>query len=175
MITDETYHRAGVPTSILGCSYRYWRKAQLTTVLDHYAEPYPEGASKLDLMNALHTLSQRQPLTRRDKSRILNHRLRSMPLESSNVDSSSPSKENAPTPDQLCTVCLESFEASQFPGRRLTSACDHEPTLCLLCLVTSISTQFSSKTWNQITCPDCGAGLEHQDIKDFADDETFQR
>ena len=175
MITDETYHRAGVPTSILGCSYKSWRKAQLTAILDHYAEPYPEGASKLDLMNAVHTLSQRQPLTRRDKSRILNPQLRSMPLGLGNVDSSSPSEEIAPTPDHFCTVCLESLEANRFPGRRLTLACDHESTLCSSCLVTSISTQMSSKIWNQINCPECGAGFEHQDIKDFADDETFQR
>ena len=101
MITDETYHRAGVPTSILGCSYKSWRRAQLITILDHYAEPYPEGATKLDLMNALHTLSQRQPLTRRDKSRILNPQLRSMPLELGDVESSSPSEENAPTPEAV--------------------------------------------------------------------------
>ena len=175
MITDETYHLAGVPTSILGCSYRSWRKAQLTTVLGHYAEPYPEGASKLDLMKALYALSQRQSLSRRDKSRILNPRSRSAPLELSNVDSSSPSNENAPTPDQHCTVCLESFEAKQFPERKLTLACDHEPSVCRSCLATSISTQLSSKIWDQINCPDCGAGLEHQDIKDFANEETFQR
>ena len=175
MATNANYHWAGVPTSILGCSYRSWRKPQLTAILDHYAEPYPEGASKLDLMNALHVLSQRQPLTRRDKSRILNPRLRSAPLELNDVDSPSPSSENAPTPDQLCTVCLERFEAKQFPGRKLTSACDHEPTLCEPCLATSILTQLSSKIWDQINCPDCGAGLKHQDIKDFADEETFQR
>ena len=175
MITDNTYHLAGVPTSILGCSYRYWRKAQLTTVLDHYAGPYPQGASKLDLMKALHVVSQRQRLTRRDKSRILNPRLRSAPIESDNVDASSPSNENAPSPDQVCTVCLESFDAEGLPRRRLTSACDHEHTICQSCLATSISTQLSSKIWDQINCPDCGAGLEHQDIKDFANEETFQR
>ncbi len=175
MVNDQTYHRAGVPTSILGCSYRSWRKAQLTAVLDHYAEPYAEGASKLDLMKALHVLSQRQPLTRRDKSRILNTQLQPARLELENVNSSSPSNENAPTPDQLCTVCLESFEAEQFPGRKLTSTCDHEATVCQSCLATSISAQLSGKIWDQINCPDCGAGLDHQDIKAFADEETFQR
>ena len=173
MITDETYQRAGVPTTILGRGYRSWRRPMLTAILDHYAEPYPEGASKLVLMKALHILSQRQPITRRDKSRILNPR--SAPLELSNVDSSSPTNENAPAPDHVCTVCLESFEAHEFPERRLTAACDHEPTLCRSCLVTSILTQLSSKMWDHINCPDCGAGFEHQDIKNFADDETFQR
>lgn len=175
MITDKTYHQASVPTSILGRGYRSWRRPQLRIILDHYAVPYPDGASKLDLMKALHTLSQRQPLTRRDKSRILDSQARSAPLDPINDDFSSPSNENAPTPGQICTVCLESFEGDQFPVRRLTSTCDHEPTICLSSLVTSISTQLSSKIWNQINCPDCGVGLEHQDIKDFADDETFQR
>lgn len=174
-VTDRSYHHAGVPTSILGCSYRSWRKAQLIAVLDHYAEPYPEGASKPDLMKALHVLSQRQPITRQDKSRILNPRLRPTALELGNIDSSSPHNEHAPMADQVCKVCLENFEMEQFPGRKLTLACDHEATVCQSCLATSISTQLSSKIWDQISCPDCGAGLEHQDIKEFADEETFQR
>ena len=174
-VADKSHHHESVPTSILGCSYRYWRKAQLTAVLDHYAEPYPEGASKPDLMKALHVLTQRQPITPRDKSRILNPRSRPAPLVRANVDRSSRTNEHSPTPGQLCNICFESFEMEQFPSRKVTSACDHEAIVCQSCLATSISTQLSSKIWDQISCPDCGAGLEHQDIKEFADEETFQR
>ena len=174
-VADKSHHHESVPTSILGCSYKYWRKAQLTAVLDHYAEPYPEGASKPDLMKALHVLTQRQQITPRDKSRILKHRSRSVPLELDNADPVSPHNEPAPVPEQLCNVCFENLETDQFPGRKLTSACDHEATVCQSCLATSISIQLSCKIWDQISCPDCGAVLEHQDIKDFADGETFQR
>ena len=174
-VTDISNHHGSIPTSVLGCSYRSWRKAQLAAVLDYYAEPYPDGASKPDLMKALHVLSQRQSITRRDKSRILNPRLRPVTLEQGTVDLTSRPDEHSPTPDQLCKVCLESFEMEQFPGRKLTLACNHEATVCQSCLATSISIQLSSKMWDQINCPDCGAGLEHQDIKEFADEETFQR
>ena len=173
-VTHKSHHHASVPTSILGCSYKYWRKTQLTAVLDHYAEPYPEGASKPDLMKALHVLTQRQPITPRDKSRILHPRSRPTPLGLGNVDPSGVN-EPSPTPGKLCTVCLESIETEQSPKRKLSSTCDHETTLCQSCLATWISTQLSSKIWDQISCPDCGAGLGHQDIKDFADEETFQR
>ena len=174
-VTEKSHHHASVPTYIAGCSYKYWRKTQLTAVLDHYAEPYPEGASKPDLMKTLHALSQRQSITPRDKSRILNPRRRPAPLELGNANPSSPHNEHAPISEQVCKVCLESFEMEQFPGRKLTLTCDHEATVCQSCLATSISTQLSSKIWDQINCPDCGAGLEHQDIKEFADEETFQR
>lgn len=171
---NKSYHH-GVPTYIAGCSYKYWRKTQLTAVLDHYAEPYPEGASKPDLMKTLHALSQRQSITPRDKSRILNPKRRAVPFELGNADSSSPHNEHAPISEQVCKVCLESLGMEQFPGQKLTLACDHEATVCQSCLATSISTQLSSKTWDQISCPDCGAGFEHQDIKESADEETFQR
>lgn len=174
-VAGKSRHDESVPLSILGCSYKYWRKAQLAAVLDHYAEPYPEGASKPDLMKALHVLTQRQTITPRDKSRILKPKSRLVPLELGNANPSSPHNEPAPVPEQLCNVCFENLETDQFPGRRLTSACDHAATVCRSCLATSISTQLSSKIWDQISCPDCGAVLEHQDIKDFADEETFQR
>ena len=174
-VTDKPHHHASVPTYVAGCSYKYWRKTQLTAVLDHYAEPYPDGASKPDLMKTLHALSLRQPITPRDKSRILHRMLRPTQLELGNAGPSSPHNEHAPISEQVCKVCLESVEMEQFPGRKLTLACDHEATVCQSCLATSISTQLSSKIWDQISCPDCGAGLGHQDIKDFADEETFQR
>ena len=174
-VTKKPHHHASVPEYLLDCSYKYWRKTQLAAVLDHYAEPYPEGASKPDLWKALHVLTQRQPITPRDKSRILHPRSRRAPLVLGNVDPSSRSNESSPTPGQMCTACLESIDTDRSPGRRLTSTCDHEATLCQSCLATWISTQLSSKIWDQICCPDCGAGLEHQDIKDFADEETFQR
>ena len=74
-----------------------------------------------------------------------------------------------------CVVCYENLTARTVPQRRITSACNHEPDVCRSCLATSISTQFNSKVWDQISCPSCSQRLGFQDVKDFADPDVFTR
>ena len=74
-----------------------------------------------------------------------------------------------------CVVCYEALSARTVPQRRITSACNHEPDVCRSCLATSISTQFNSKVWDQISCPSCSQRLGFQDVKDFADPDVFTR
>lgn len=87
----------------------------------------------------------------------------------------------APTPEVVddlprdCVVCFETLTAQNTPERKITLSCDHEPDVCMICLSTSISTQLTSKVWDQINCPTCGERLEHQDVKEFGDSATFGR
>ena len=74
-----------------------------------------------------------------------------------------------------CTVCFERLEASAFPKRNITAACNHEPNVCLTCLSGSIAAQFKYKIWDQIDCPSCGQRLDFMDIKAFADPVVFGR
>lgn len=74
-----------------------------------------------------------------------------------------------------CAVCFEHLNPQNFPDRKTTVTCSHEPNVCRPCLSTSISTQFTSKVWNQIDCPTCGERLNFQDVKDFAESEIFER
>ena len=74
-----------------------------------------------------------------------------------------------------CTVCLEDLSSQNFLDRKVTVSCNHEPDVCRPCLSTSISTQFTSKVWNQIDCPTCGERLDFQDVKEFAESEIFER
>ena len=76
MVNDEDYRRAGVPTSLLSCSYKSWQKVQLRMVLDHYGQEHRLRASKLILMSALHTLTQRIGLSKYEKLRISKSRPR---------------------------------------------------------------------------------------------------
>ncbi|CAD6586268.1 MAG: hypothetical protein ASARMPREDX12_002317 [Alectoria sarmentosa] len=71
MINDETYRQAGVPSSLLDCSYKCWQRAHLRAVLGHYGRTWRHRASKLELMAELHRLLQERRLTWRDKKRIL--------------------------------------------------------------------------------------------------------
>ena len=82
---------------------------------------------------------------------------------------------NARASDTLCIVCFENLSPPGFPGRRITASCTHEPDICRSCLSTSISTQLTSRFWNQIDCPTCGERLDFADVKDFADPEIFER
>ena len=74
-----------------------------------------------------------------------------------------------------CVVCYETLNARTVPQRKTTSACNHEPDVCRSCLATSISTQFNSKVWDQISCPSCSQRLGFLDVKAFADSDVFTR
>ena len=178
MVNDETYRQAGVPISLLGCSYKYWQMEHLRAVLDHYGRTWRYGASKLELMSELHRLVQERLLTWRDKSRILTARKKAR-LRGNNRppevqhNNAMPDTSSAARLD--CVVCLEGLGPHNAPQRKITSACDHEPNVCLSCLTQSISAQFTSKLWDQIDCPSCSARLDHQDVQAFAEAEVFGR
>ena len=74
-----------------------------------------------------------------------------------------------------CNVCLESLEPTAFPKRQTTTACDHNPDVCLQCLSHSITAQFENKMWDQIDCPSCGQRLGFLDVKAFAEPAVFER
>ena len=87
----------------------------------------------------------------------------------------------APTPEVVndlrrdCVVCFDTLTVENTPNRNITTSCDHEPDVCTICLSTSISTQFTSKVWDQIDCPTCGERLGYQDVQEFADSEVLER
>jgi hypothetical protein len=82
---------------------------------------------------------------------------------------------STPTTGAECVICLESLDPTYFPKRKITLYCAHEPNVCLQCLSQSISTQLTSKVWDQIDCPSCSARLDFLDIRTFADLVVFER
>lgn len=76
---------------------------------------------------------------------------------------------------QVCSVCLETLNARLFPKRKITASCTHGANVCLGCIRQSISSQFTSKLWDQISCPSCNERLEHHDVKLFAEPTIFER
>ena len=71
MVGHADYRRAGVPASLLGCSFKNWQRSQLRIVLDHFEQTYRPRASKLELMGTLHAFSLHYVLASHHKHDIL--------------------------------------------------------------------------------------------------------
>ncbi|KAK2000892.1 hypothetical protein LX36DRAFT_709013 [Colletotrichum falcatum] len=74
-----------------------------------------------------------------------------------------------------CPICAETRGPSSFPVLSITPMCTHPPEACLECLQMSIKSDFNSKLWTDIRCPECRELLEYVDIQKYADEETFAR
>ncbi|KAK9769923.1 putative ibr domain-containing protein [Seiridium cardinale] len=76
---------------------------------------------------------------------------------------------------QDCNVCAETKPTRAFPILSVSSQCAHPPRTCLDCVATSIKTDFATRRWNQIHCPDCRALMGYEDVERYADEETFSK
>ena len=75
-----------------------------------------------------------------------------------------------------CQICFDEKTLNDFPSRRMTSNCQHEPTdCCNACLAQAISISFGGNMWDDIRCPICNEQLEYQDMIELAPPEVFQR
>jgi hypothetical protein len=84
-----------------------------------------------------------------------------------------PKSEKHETKD--CMVCVETRSIGRFPQRAVTAQCTHEVNTCRHCLRGWIRSEFKSKMWNQLACPECRASMEYEDVKEFAPPEVFRR
>ncbi|CAI6336002.1 unnamed protein product [Periconia digitata] len=73
-----------------------------------------------------------------------------------------------------CTVCTSKLPLISFPADAVTSDCTHTPTTCWCCIRKWLRSSLQTKGWNQLTCPECSAQLQHADVKRCADKETFE-
>ncbi|KAL6236808.1 hypothetical protein BDW75DRAFT_103017 [Aspergillus navahoensis] len=77
---------------------------------------------------------------------------------------------------EACIICLEPFsEDGVSAPNTLSIACQHTPSVCYICLSKSIKHDLETKFWDEIKCPECQTLFIHEDIKRFADEETFNR
>lgn len=78
-------------------------------------------------------------------------------------------------PKRDCAVCTDSRAEHHFPERPPTSKCDHAANTCKRCLRKWTTTQLETKMWNEIGCPECGARLQYDDMKESAPRHVFRR
>jgi hypothetical protein len=79
------------------------------------------------------------------------------------------------TGEDACIICLEPFASSVLAPPAVTMACQHPPSVCYGCLAKSIKHDLETKFWDEIKCPECKVLFTHEDVKKFADKETFER
>jgi len=77
-------------------------------------------------------------------------------------------------PFRTCNVCFVSLIWKEFPDQ-ITSACDHESTTCLTCLVQSINVQLQTLGTGNLECPSCKSSLDSMDLQKWCPSETFLR
>lgn len=81
-----------------------------------------------------------------------------------------------PKEPEACIICLEPFSADGVKAPdTLSIACQHTPSICYICLSKSVKHDLETKFWDEIKCPQCQTLFIHEDIKRFADEETFTR
>ncbi|KAK3947457.1 hypothetical protein QBC32DRAFT_84315 [Pseudoneurospora amorphoporcata] len=77
-------------------------------------------------------------------------------------------------PDETCSVCLDSKNLSVM-AYKITSGCDHKPTICNACLGQWIASELKTKMWDRIKCPECPKSLQFADVKRNASKSVFKR
>ncbi|KAI9769205.1 MAG: hypothetical protein M1840_004334 [Geoglossum simile] len=77
--------------------------------------------------------------------------------------------------DVECVVCAETLKGKEFPDCGITGTCTHEATTCNGCIAQHIRVQLDTRTWGQLSCPECPSPMTYPDVQRFATVETFQR
>ena len=198
MTLDDDLRQAGLPTSLLGCSYKVWLRNDIRIMLDHYEKTDPLKAPKIELMGLLHSLAKELVLTRQDRVHILGAYRRGRKTRRSSRNSKptvhTPAEEQAPPQnpiedyefdiygnrvypslDTVCTVCDKNLDESNTPHESVTSKCTHPRNVCRECTATFIETQFRDKMWDEIQCPSCPGILSYSDMQLHAGEGIFER
>ncbi|KAF2741249.1 hypothetical protein EJ04DRAFT_242 [Polyplosphaeria fusca] len=151
----------------LSPSQRTSRKRETQTLNDHwrYRSTSPRSRRRRDNQRTASEthVSSRPP---RDKRNQTSKR----PTEARTVRIEKP-----PRPRKDCIVCTESRSIQHFATRPPTAQCTHEVNTCRRCLRSWIESEFTSKMWDQINCPECSVRLEHEDMRVFAPPDIFRR
>lgn len=74
-----------------------------------------------------------------------------------------------------CSICAEDVGFLDWPGKLNAKACEHESSTCNSCLRNWITEALDNNNTDKITCPECEAVFEHNDLKKHATEEEFAR
>lgn len=74
-----------------------------------------------------------------------------------------------------CSICAEDVGFLDWPEKLNASACEHESSTCTPCLRQWITEALDNNNTDKITCPECEAVFEHNDLKKHATEEEFAR
>lgn len=99
------------------------------------------------------------------------------PSRADSRQNSSPPNSRSGLPGGLeCQICFDVKSREEFPSRRMTKKCKHDPTDCCNdCLNRAISTASEGNMWDDIRCPICNEQLQFQDMAELAPRDVFER
>jgi hypothetical protein len=76
--------------------------------------------------------------------------------------------------EEECSICFESYNRSKTPYE-VTADCDHEVTVCMDCVNSSIAAALERGALHQVACPSCPGKLTRRDVEKWATKEVFER
>ena len=76
---------------------------------------------------------------------------------------------------KTCIICTDNLHVLEFDIKPPTARCDHPIDTCHNCLQQWVASEFESKGWEHIKCPQCPEQLEFADMQAAADPEVFTR
>lgn len=85
------------------------------------------------------------------------------------------SKRSKARPTKECIICTDTRSLHHFPTQTPTEQCTHDIDVCRRCLRRWIESSFTTKMWNEMTCPVCAAQMQYDDVRAFASKEVFRR
>lgn len=74
-----------------------------------------------------------------------------------------------------CSICAEDVGFLDWPGKLNAKACEHESSTCTSCLRNWITEALDNNNFDNITCPECEAVFEHNDLKKHTTEGEFAR
>lgn len=77
-----------------------------------------------------------------------------------------------------CVLCFQVMDRLSYPNPPLAANCNHssisEVRMCRVCLQRCLDIQFTSNGSEPLSCPLCRARLSHDEIRQWANPQTFQ-
>jgi hypothetical protein len=74
-----------------------------------------------------------------------------------------------------CSVCYESLPNKNFPEDNITINCEHDNSVCTVCIGAHIDARVDIGQFGFITCPMCPETLALEDVRRLCGAETFER
>lgn len=74
-----------------------------------------------------------------------------------------------------CELCYHTRRADMFPFPKTCRNCGIWLPHCLYCISETIKHDIGAFFWRSIVCPSCYAELEYDDVRKYADSDTFEK
>lgn len=75
---------------------------------------------------------------------------------------------------RVCDVCYEDTLLEGFPEQKITENCQHEITICSMCVAEAMESKLKNGYWANMTCPGCDSEMTPEEVQAVSRPETFE-